>query len=90
MAANSVIGDGIWQKLKLIQAFIVDLVTCKNNENVSKNESTRLLTTLLLLLVYGDFFISSRADYSVNRGQILPNFKPIEAFITVLVTCKNE
>ena len=30
-AANSVVGDGIWQKFKLIQAFIVVLVTCKND-----------------------------------------------------------
>ena len=28
--ANSGVGDGIWQKFKLIQAFIVVLVTCKN------------------------------------------------------------
>ena len=31
-AANSITGDGIWPKLKLIQAFIVVLVTCKNEE----------------------------------------------------------
>ena len=32
----------------------------------------------------------SRAANSVDPGQILPNFKPIQAFISVLVTCKNE
>ena len=35
-AAKSVVGDGIWQKFKLIHAFIVVLVTCKNNEDSSK------------------------------------------------------
>ena len=48
-AANSAVGDGIWQKLKLIHAFIVVLITCKNDEDSSKTESTRLLTTFLPL-----------------------------------------
>ena len=41
MAANSVVGDGVWQKVKVIQAFMVVLDTCKNDEDSSKNESTR-------------------------------------------------
>ena len=48
-AANSVVGDEIWQKFKLIQAFMVVLVTCKNDEDPLKNESTRVLTTFLPL-----------------------------------------
>ena len=36
--ANSIIGDGILMKFKLIQAFIVVLVTCTNDEDPSKNE----------------------------------------------------
>ena len=48
-AANSVIGDGIWQKFKLIQAFAVVTVTCKNDEDPFKNESTGVLTTFLPL-----------------------------------------
>ena len=47
--ANAVVGDGIWQKFKLMQAFMVVLVTCKNAEDPFKNESTRLLTTFLTL-----------------------------------------
>ena len=43
------VGDGIWQKFKLIRAFIVILVTCKNDEDSSKTESTRVLTTFLPL-----------------------------------------
>ena len=45
-AANSVVGDEIWQKFKLVQAFIA--------------------------------------------GPILPSFEPIQAFIAVLVICKDE
>ena len=36
MAANSVACDEIWQKVKLIEAFKVVLVTCKNDEDSSK------------------------------------------------------
>ena len=79
----------MWPKIKLIQAFIVVLDTCKNDEDPSKNESTRLLTTFLSY-VYGDFFRHSMAANSVNPGQVLPNFEPIQAFISILVTCKNE
>ena len=35
-AANSLVGDGILTKFKFIQAFIVVLVTCKNEEDPSK------------------------------------------------------
>ena len=49
MAANSVVVDGIWQKFKLIQAFIVVLVIYKNEEDSFKNESTQVLTTFLQL-----------------------------------------
>ena len=37
-AANSKVGDGILPKFKIIQAFIVGLVTCKNEEDTIKNE----------------------------------------------------
>ena len=37
-AANSVVGDGILTKFKLIQVFIVVLVTCKSEEDLSENE----------------------------------------------------
>ena len=41
--------NGILPKIKLIQAFMVGLVTCKNKEDPSKNEGTRVVTTLLPL-----------------------------------------
>ena len=40
-AANSIIGDGTLTKFKLIQAFIVVLLICKNEEDQFKIESTR-------------------------------------------------
>ena len=88
-AAYSVVADEIWQKLILIHAFIVVLVTCMNDEDSSKTESTRLLTTFLPLY-YGDFFSRSSAANCVNPCRILLNFEPIQAFIAVLVTSKNE
>ena len=39
---------------------------------------------------YKSMEIFSRAANSMDPGQILPNFEPIQAFIAVLVTCKNE
>ena len=38
-AAYSIVGDGIWQKFKLIHAFIVVLVTCKSDEDSSQTEA---------------------------------------------------
>ena len=46
-AANSEVSDGILPKLKLIQAFMVGLVTCKNDP--SKNDCTRVVTIFLPL-----------------------------------------
>ena len=46
-AANSEVSGGILPKFKLIQAFIVVLVTCKNEEDPIKNEGARVLTSLL-------------------------------------------
>ena len=48
-SANSVVGGGVGRKFKLVQAFMVVLVTCKNDEDQSKNEHTRVLTTFVPL-----------------------------------------
>ena len=48
-AANSEVCDGILPKFKPIQAFMADLVTCKNEEDLLENESTRVVTTFLPL-----------------------------------------
>ena len=41
--------SGILPKFKPIQTFMVDLVTCKNEEDPLENEGTRLVTTFLPL-----------------------------------------
>ena len=48
-AANSEGNDGILPKFKPIQTFMVDLVTCKNEEDPFKIESIREVTTFLPL-----------------------------------------
>ena len=42
-------GDGILRKFKLIQALIVVLIVCKNEEGPFKIESTRVVATFLPL-----------------------------------------
>ena len=58
-AANSEVSSGILPKFKVIQAFIVVLVTCKNEEDPIKNERARVLTSLLF-------------DFSGAQGQLTP------------------
>ena len=57
----------------------------KNEEDPNKNEGARVLTRL-----YEVFFRRSRATNSEVSGGILPKFELIQAFIVVLITCKNE
>ena len=61
------------------------LITCKYEEDPVKNEGARVLTTL-----YIKFFRRTRADNSGVGGGIWPKFELIQAFMHVLVTCKNE
>ena len=42
-AATSKVSGGILPKFELIQAFIVVLITCKNEEDQIKNEGARVL-----------------------------------------------
>ena len=51
MAAISVVGGEMWPKFKLLQAFIVVLVTCKNedpfkNEGVKRGHNISLIISL--------------------------------------------
>ena len=69
---------------------MVRLVTCKNEEDPSKNQGTRVVTTFLPLYVYGDFPRLLRAANSEVPGQILPNFEPIQDIMVALITCKNK
>ena len=49
MAAKSVVSSQVWLKINLIQALMIVLVTCKNEEDPFKNEGTRVVTTDLPL-----------------------------------------
>ena len=53
MTAYSVVDDGISQKFKLIQGFLVVLFIFRNEEDLFKNE---VVTAVNPLLVYGNFF----------------------------------
>ena len=77
-------------KFKLTQAFIVVLITCKNEEDPIKNEGARVLTTFLPLQDYVIFFIRSRAANSAVLCRIWLKFKLIRDIMVVLVTCKYE
>ena len=54
--ANSKMCDGILTKFKLIQALIVVLIVCKNEEDPFKIESTRMVTTFLPIISLWGFF----------------------------------
>ena len=51
----------IWSNFKLVQDFMVVLITCKNEEDLIKNEGARVFTTL-----YTTLYI----NFSDTQGQI--------------------
>ena len=57
----------MWPKFKLIQVFVVVVVTCKNEDDPFKNEGARVVTTLSAI------FQTFRAANSVVGGVIGPN-----------------
>ena len=67
---------------------MVVLVTCKNEEDPIKNDRSRYLECLNNFI--HQFFRCSRVDNSGVSGGIWPKFDLIQAFMHVLVTCKNE
>ena len=84
MAANPVVGDGIWQIFKVIQAFMIVLDTCTNDADPFKNDHTRVLATLYI-------------DFSDAQGQLTQSlvmgsgrYSVFQAFMVVFVTCKNK
>ena len=92
-AANSKVSGGILPKFKLIQAFIVVLVTCKNEEDPIKNEGARVLTRFPHYKSMGMF---SDAQGSDAQGQLTlqsmveSKFELVRDIMVVLVTCKYE
>ena len=68
----------------LTRDIIVVLLTCKNEEDLMKNEGVRMLTRLYIVFsdAQGQLIPKSAVEF-------LPKFKLIKAFMVVLVTCKN-
>ena len=65
------------------------VVTCKNEEihpKITALEWSQQISHYMS----GDFSRRSRAANFQIQGLIWPNFRPIRAFIVVLVTCKSE
>ena len=71
-----------------MQANIVVLNTCKNEEDPIKNEGARVLTRFSPLKVYGNFFRCSRAANSTVLGRFWLKFELFRDINDVLVTCK--
>ena len=63
------------------------LVSCKYEEDPIKNEGATVVTTL-----YSNFS-DAQGQITLNSGVgvgIWPKFELIQAFMHVLITCKNE
>ena len=58
-AANAAVRGQIGPNFKLMQDFMIDFITCKNEEDPIKNEGTRVLTRLYM-------------DFSYAQGQLTP------------------
>ena len=82
--ANSAVLGPIWPNFELIRDVIDVLITCKYEEDPIKNEGGRVFTTL-----YRNFSDAQGQITGVGGG-IWPKFELIQAFMHVLVTCKNE
>ena len=63
---------------------MVVLLTCKNEEDPIKNRGARVFTTLYIN------FSDTQGQITEVGGGIWPKFELIQAFMHVLVTCKNE
>ena len=80
--ANSVVHGRILPNFKLLLDIMVVLHTCKNEEDPIKNEGARVLTRFFQTL-------KGAANSEVSSG-ILPKFELIQAFMVVLIACKNK
>ena len=65
-------------------------VTYKNEEDQIKSESARVAATFLPLYVFGNYSRHSRAANSTVPSESWVKFKFNQAFMVVLITCKNE
>ena len=80
-AANSAVCGQIVLNFELIRDILVVFLTGRNEEDPIKKEGANKLIVR--------FVRHSRAANSEVSGRIPPKFKPTQAFMVVLVTCKN-
>ena len=69
---------------------MVDLVTCKNEEDASKMKALKCGHNISPIISLWGFFKMLRGSLLLSPWSILPNFEPIQDFMVVLVTCKNK
>ena len=84
-AIYSEVSSGILPKFELIQGFIVVLVTCKNQEDPTKNEGARVLTKFSPIISLWEFF-----QIAQILGRIWLKFYLVRDIIDVPVTYKYE
>ena len=75
----------MWPKIKLIQTVMDVLVTCKNEEDPFKNEGTQQISNCKSVQIFYD-----AQGKLTTQSEVGSKFKLIQAFMVVLVTCKNE
>ena len=71
MATNSAVLGLIWPNFELVRNVMVVLFTCKNREDLSKNEGARVLTTLFIH--FSDAQGQITLDLAVVSGRNLGN-----------------
>ena len=76
-------------EIKLVQAFMLVLVTSSFDDDSIKNERASLETHFPIISLW-EFFRRSRAANSVVSGLIWPKFELVRDFMHVLVTCKYK
>ena len=81
-----VVASGVLKSFKLLCMSSLPA----NMKRYSKNSRENVMTSFSTLLVYGIFFIRSRAANSVVCSRIRPNFELIQAVMHVIVTYKYE
>ena len=75
----------IWPNFELVRDVIVVPILARKKKIRLKNEGARVFTIL-----YINFSDAQGYVNSVAGGGIWPKFELIQAFMHVLVTCKNE
>ena len=75
-----VVGEGILMKFNLIQALMIVLAACKNEEDLSKNEAIDWSQHFTHYKSMGIFFGLSTAANSAVGGLIWQHFEPILDF----------